>query len=91
MRSTNVAFDQNSDLVLDGFGFSQQTLGNGQGLHATRIANVVNMRVGERLGTLDEVVGVSADVLTLCLDCSTVSGLTYETIQCKEAYHQYSC
>jgi hypothetical protein len=40
---------------------------------------VVNVGVGERLGTLDEVVGVAADVLALCLDCLSVSELTYET------------
>lgn len=46
-QSTNVAFDQNSDLVLDRFGLSEQTLCDGEGLQTTRIADVVDVGVGE--------------------------------------------
>jgi hypothetical protein len=70
---TNVTSDQDLDLILYGLCLSQQTFGNGEVLHAAWIADVVDVGFGKGLGALDEVVGVSSDVLALGLHCDSVS------------------
>lgn len=65
---------------MDGFCLPEQSLGNREGLHAARVTDVIDVRVGEGLCALDEIVGVSSNVLPLCLDCLGLSELTYEIV-----------
>lgn len=68
--STDIAFEEGRELVLNGLRFPQQALLHGQRIHtAFPSPHPVDLRVTIRTRSLGEVVSVMPYVSSLCLGC----------------------